>query len=137
MNGTQPVNERTTYERSTQNFMKNGKHCKSWGEISVRGKGCNTLGVKLAYCTCICKSNHSWARAYEIAFTYTCCFMWCLIYIYVYAICSCVIIASVVVWSHKPLRTVQDKKWSRVYIHDLAQINWYVLICLMMSFSWY
>jgi hypothetical protein len=28
--------------------MKNGRPCKSWDEISIRGRSCNTLGVKLA-----------------------------------------------------------------------------------------
>ena len=49
--------EREDYLREVYpKFMKNGRHCKSQGEISVRGKVCNSLGVKLAYCTYFCMS---------------------------------------------------------------------------------
>ena len=35
-------NEKIIYVRFVPPFMKNGRSFKSWGEISIRGRGCNT-----------------------------------------------------------------------------------------------
>jgi hypothetical protein len=46
--------EREDYQREVYPaFYENGRSFKSQDEILIRGKGCNTLGVKLAFSTCI------------------------------------------------------------------------------------
>ena len=42
-------NEIITYVKFTPPFMKNGRSFESRDEISIRGRGCNTIGVKLAF----------------------------------------------------------------------------------------
>ena len=48
-----------TWERETINvrsiplFTKNGRSFKSWDEISIRGRGCNTSMLSIAFDTCI------------------------------------------------------------------------------------
>ena len=39
---------RIIYVRFIPPFSKNGRSCKSRDKISIRGRGCNTLGVRLA-----------------------------------------------------------------------------------------
>jgi hypothetical protein len=52
-NGMQLGKWKIICEASTPLSMKNGSSLKSQDEIPIRGEGCNTLGVRLAFCTCI------------------------------------------------------------------------------------
>ena len=75
-------NERTIYMRSIPLLMKNGRSFKSRDEISIRGRGCNTLVLNIAFGTCISwaqeSSKHSWAWAYEVLFHSSSLYhMWC------------------------------------------------------------
>ena len=68
-------------------FMKNGRSCKSWDEISIRGRGYNTLVLSFAFGICIlwaqASSKHSWTWAYEISsHSYTLSHQMLIIYIY-------------------------------------------------------
>ena len=59
------------YVRFILPFMKNGRSSKSRYEISIRGRGCNTLVLCIAFGTCVSwaqpSSKHSWAWAYGIS----------------------------------------------------------------------
>ena len=64
-------NGKIIYKRFIQLPMKNGRSFKSQDDISIRGRGYNTLVLSIAFGTCIswaqASSKHSWAWAYGIS----------------------------------------------------------------------
>jgi hypothetical protein len=54
-------NKKIIYSRFILLSMRNGRLCKSRDEISIRGKGYNTLGVKHALALALHDHKHHWA----------------------------------------------------------------------------
>ena len=87
-------NGRIIYVRFIPPFMKNGRSFKSRDEISIRGRGYNTLVLSIAFGTCISwaqtSTKHSWAWACEVSFHSPSLYhMWCCLCTYV-CLWSCV-----------------------------------------------
>ena len=119
-------NERIIYVRFIPPFMKNGRSFKSQEEVSIRGRGCNTLVLSIAFGTCIssaqASSKHSWLWAYEISSHSDTLSHEMLIYIYAHA-CNHVWPMYVMVGrSCKHLRHIYNDKWNNVCFHDIGQI---------------